>query len=549
MLTLLGSCGAAARRPCAACGFRFAPSTLETQGSIRVYLLRVMTASLHCWQVGKRGSDGTAAAAAGGPLRVKHLPPLRLDLACPPGYPATDPPHAALAAPWLGAAQAAELDAALAELWEQQGPGNPVGFTWANWLAAEALDRIGASGVLVLPAPDGGPGLDPSPAGSAQGLGAASPTRPLPSLAGTGSSSSTANMPGSDRGEAGGGSNGGSGCTASAYGVGSGTASLALERGSQPVGDAGSSSAVSAAGDGGGPASGGEPAVHVPAARGSEPACASHQHAEAGERREGAARGPVATCQPPEMSSTSLRQASSGAGAQHRHRRKGGARACEAASGVAADKAGPDAPAGPRQRPAALQPGRRPGAGTGAAPNADTSARLSQPAGLRIEAPAFSPQGLAVRRPAQSAPRDNRGSANGAAGAPLTERASCGAAASAAHDDAAGDLRPGAAQASGAAAAAQALIPHDSHQAAREKGCGGAAGAAGGAVRSESRDGRGDGSPDSAPAQGLARGTASSESGIGEAAQADGTEDVLLALLRYSAAREYQLWQEVRVLD
>ena len=489
--------------------------------------------------MGKRGDD-VAAAAAGEPLRVKHLPPLRLDLACPPGYPAADPPRAALDAPWLGAAQAAELEAALAELWEQQGPGNPVGFTWASWLAAEALDRIGASGVLVLPAPDGGPGLDPSPAGSAQGLGAASPTRPLPSLAGTGSSSSAANMPGSDRDDAGGGNNGGSGCTASAYGVGRGTASLALERGSQPAGDAGSSGELSSAGDGGGPAGRGELGMQVPAPRGSEPACASHQHAEARERREVAGQGPAGTRQLPVMPGTSFRQARSEAGAQHRHRRKGGARACEAASGVAAVKAGPDAPAGPRQRPAALQPGRRPGAGTGAAPDADMSARLSQPAGLRIEAPAFSPRGLAVRRPAQSAPRDNRGSANGAAGALLTERASCGAAEFAAHDDAAGDLRPGAAQAIGAAAATQALTPGDSHQ-STESGGGGPAGAAGGAISPGNA-----GNPDSAPAEGPARGKASSENDVGEAGEADVTEDVLLTLLRYSAAREYQLWQEVR---
>ncbi|KAK9845359.1 hypothetical protein WJX81_004361 [Elliptochloris bilobata] len=63
-------------------------------------------------QVG-RGST-IAAAAASAPLTVKHLPPLRLDLACPAGYPATDPPRATLAAPWLGAAQAAALQAALA---------------------------------------------------------------------------------------------------------------------------------------------------------------------------------------------------------------------------------------------------------------------------------------------------------------------------------------------------------------------------------------------------------------------------------------------------
>ena len=138
MLTLPGVRGAAARRPCAVYSLRCTPTSLEKHGLSGVCLSCVHDSYLHCCQVGKRGNDRAADdAAAGDPLRVKHLPPLRLDLACPPGYPANDPPRAALAAPWLGAAQVAELEAALAELWEQQGPGNPVGFTWASWLAAE----------------------------------------------------------------------------------------------------------------------------------------------------------------------------------------------------------------------------------------------------------------------------------------------------------------------------------------------------------------------------------------------------------------------------
>ena len=480
---------------------------------------------------------------------MKHLPPLRLDLACPPGYPATDRPRAALAAPWLGAAQAAELEAALAELWEQQGPGNPVGFTWASWLAAEALDCIGASDVLVLPAPGISPGLDPSPAGSAEDMGATSPARPA---ANDSSRSSTINIPDSVTDGAGGvGSGSDSGCTAGFSGVGRGIASSAPLRELQPAGDDGSSGAVSTAGDGGGPASREEPAVQVPAARGAEPACASHQHAEAGECREGTARGSVATRQLPEVPGTSLRQAYSGAGAQQWHRRKGGARACEAASRVSEVRAGPDASAGPRQRSAALQPGRRPGAGTSPALGADTSVRPPQPGGLRIEAPAFSPRvnlNPGLESPAQPAPRYNSGSraarcADGAAGPPRTERALGGAAAAAAQGHAAGDPRPGAAQACGAAAVTQALYPGDSHQAARKPCGGGAAGAAGGAVSPGDA-----GNPDSAPAGSHVRGQASSEIGVGEAGEADSTEDVLLTLLRYSAAREYQLWQEVRAL-
>ena len=511
---------------------------------LMIHMLCLLTAMLRRLQVGPCGGDRANVAATAGALRVKHLPPLRLDLACPPGYPATDPPCAALAAPWLGAAQSANLEAALAELWEQQGPGNPVGFTWASWLAAEALDHIGASGVLILPAPGDDPGLDPSPAGSAQTSGA-SPARPLPPLArdNCGSSSSAVSCSGNARGAAGACSNdSSSGSTSNASGSGGGASSMALLRGAQPAaGDDDSSGALSAVATGGGPASGGEPAVQVPAAHGPEPACAAHHHADR-QGRADAAQGAVGTGQPPATPGAGSRQARCGAGAQHRHRRRGGARGC----GAAVEGAGPGTPAGPRQRVAASQPGGGPGASTGAAPAADVFVQNPRSAGLRIDAPAFAPRGQAVASPAGSAPRRSSGSratcsAEGTAGAPLLERALHDSAASAVRERSAAELRPGATPASGAAPAITAPSSANSHQAPRGPSGAGADGAANGAA-----DHGLVGTPASAPRGGPARSQASSEKGAIEAAQADSTEDVILALLKYSAAREYQLWQEVR---
>jgi len=119
-------------------------------------------------QVGRPGDGeaggGPGAAPAG--MRVKHLPPLALDAACPPGYPAAAPPAAALSAPWRSARAAAALEAGLAAVWAEQGPGAPVGFSWASWLAAEALACLGVADTLTLPAggaPAGAGAHDPTP--------------------------------------------------------------------------------------------------------------------------------------------------------------------------------------------------------------------------------------------------------------------------------------------------------------------------------------------------------------------------------------------------
>ena len=105
----------------------------------------------------------TSAASMGAGLQVEHLPPLQLRARFPPTYPEDQPPDASLFASWLSAAQLAKLKQGISHVWEDQGPGMPILFAWADWLKTSALDHLGASSALAveaampgqLPKPDG----------------------------------------------------------------------------------------------------------------------------------------------------------------------------------------------------------------------------------------------------------------------------------------------------------------------------------------------------------------------------------------------------------
>ncbi|GAB4815328.1 hypothetical protein N2152v2_002374 [Parachlorella kessleri] len=98
--------------------------------------------------IGNSGG-GNSGGAAG--FSVRFLPPITLLLRLAPGYPSSHPPQlASLSALWLSGQQAAELRRQLQQLWEEQGPGLPVCFTWADWLQNSSLEHLGAAQTLTL---------------------------------------------------------------------------------------------------------------------------------------------------------------------------------------------------------------------------------------------------------------------------------------------------------------------------------------------------------------------------------------------------------------
>ncbi|KAG2493664.1 hypothetical protein HYH03_008178 [Edaphochlamys debaryana] len=109
----------------------------------------------------------------GAPLH--HLSPISVTLAFPPSYPAAEPPRVALRAPWLRPGQAAALRTALLQLWDEQGPGGPVAWTWLEWLRMDALQALGLTRELLLKPPSGG-GAEDDEAG-AEEAGAEAGTR------------------------------------------------------------------------------------------------------------------------------------------------------------------------------------------------------------------------------------------------------------------------------------------------------------------------------------------------------------------------------------
>jgi hypothetical protein len=102
------------------------------------------------WQVGEQDAGRAGEDAAVRPV-VTHLPPLVLRAAFPAGYPERQPPAARLSASWLAPTQGAALQQRLSQLWEEQGPGGPILYTWIDWLESSALQELGIASLLTLP--------------------------------------------------------------------------------------------------------------------------------------------------------------------------------------------------------------------------------------------------------------------------------------------------------------------------------------------------------------------------------------------------------------
>ena len=100
------------------------------------------------------GEQDVCSSGGAGPV-VRHLPPLMLRAAFPPGYPSEAPPDAQLLADWLAPSQIRLLQQRLGQLWEEQGPGAPVLYTWIDWLEGCALHSLGIGSVLTLSAATG----------------------------------------------------------------------------------------------------------------------------------------------------------------------------------------------------------------------------------------------------------------------------------------------------------------------------------------------------------------------------------------------------------
>lgn len=104
---------------------------------------------------GSREDSNSSSSTSRAVATVKHLPPIRLQLNIPPGYPEETSPEAQLISEWLTPAQVAVLLQQLDHLWEKQGPGLPIGFEWINWLQNEALEFLGLQDGLLLSGREG----------------------------------------------------------------------------------------------------------------------------------------------------------------------------------------------------------------------------------------------------------------------------------------------------------------------------------------------------------------------------------------------------------
>ncbi|KAK9844924.1 hypothetical protein WJX74_008697 [Apatococcus lobatus] len=81
---------------------------------------------------------------------VTSLPPLHLRLTFPLQYPFASPPAASISAAWLTQQQAQSLEDHLYQIWNDQGPGLPVCFSWLEWLQACSLEHLGITSTLSL---------------------------------------------------------------------------------------------------------------------------------------------------------------------------------------------------------------------------------------------------------------------------------------------------------------------------------------------------------------------------------------------------------------
>lgn len=100
-------------------------------------------------QAGNGDANSPVDTQAGLPF-VTSLPPLHLRLSFPTQYPSALPPKASISAAWLTPQQAQRLEGHLYKMWDDQGPGLPVCFTWLDWLQAYTTEHLGISSVLYL---------------------------------------------------------------------------------------------------------------------------------------------------------------------------------------------------------------------------------------------------------------------------------------------------------------------------------------------------------------------------------------------------------------
>lgn len=112
-------------------------------------------AALPAWQFlewGVRTHGRPVCHLRGAPRRtqVVYLPPISMLLQLPTSYPSTSEPLVQLHANWLTQQQAASLEQGLKVAWEDQGPGAPVVFLWAEWLRSHSLSCLGVAGSLPL---------------------------------------------------------------------------------------------------------------------------------------------------------------------------------------------------------------------------------------------------------------------------------------------------------------------------------------------------------------------------------------------------------------
>mmetsp|Transcript_27251 Transcript_27251/g.59541 ORF Transcript_27251/g.59541 Transcript_27251/m.59541 type:complete len:579 (-) Transcript_27251:897-2633(-) len=108
-------------------------------------------------QQGAEGQASSSQAQQGGPgklmamgMAVSHLPPICIRLSFPPSYPSTCPPTITLNAMWLSPEHMASITSALHTLWQEQGPGLPVCFTWIDWVQHSVLEHLHIQDTLIV---------------------------------------------------------------------------------------------------------------------------------------------------------------------------------------------------------------------------------------------------------------------------------------------------------------------------------------------------------------------------------------------------------------
>ena len=80
---------------------------------------------------------------------VKHLPPVRLQLVLPRGYPSSAAPEMSLTAPWLSASQTRLLTSELQAMAAAE-QGLPMSFSLISWLQESALNHLRIEDTLVI---------------------------------------------------------------------------------------------------------------------------------------------------------------------------------------------------------------------------------------------------------------------------------------------------------------------------------------------------------------------------------------------------------------